>query len=386
MHGSKCRLFTLILGLSLALVSSCSSDSYIGRDYKKSLNNGTNSVKTDTVYFLLDNSGSMGEPYKNREKIASARKVLYRFNRVFPEHVNVGMRSFGVNFFGFEATELDYGITKFCGWDFGNAVRNLNFPRGTGNMVAALRAAGDDMKGLPGRIALVILSDGESSGGNPVAAASDLKALLGPRLCIYTIQLGNEKKGGQILGRIAEVSSCGSAVKADTLETEDSVRALVKSMFPSLKSSEQPQPINTASLEEKKYIPGAKSEIREKYKKRGTSRGVFLRLQIRFESGKADIKPIYADEVKKVAEFMKQYPDIKVAIEGHTDSVGKTSANMLLSLQRAEAVMKELIETYSIDSSRVKAVGYGPKRPISKNSTERGREKNRRVEARRISG
>ncbi len=78
---------------------------------------------------------------------------------------------------------------------------------------------------------------------------------------------------------------------------------------------------------------------------------------------------------------MKQYPEIKVAIEGHSDSLGKTSANIMLSRQRAEAVMKELIETYGIDSSRVKAVGYGPRRPIAKNSTEKGREKNRRVEA-----
>jgi len=385
MHEAKCSLFTLILCLSLALISSCGSDSYIGRDYKTTLKNGSNSTKTDTVYFLLDNSGSMGELYKNQEKILSAKKVLYRFNRVFPDHINVGMRSFGVNIFGFQATELDYGITKFCCWDFGKAVRSLYSPRGTGNMEAALRATGDDMKGLQGRIALIILSDGESSGGNPVAAASDLKALLGPRLCIYTVQLGNNKKGGEILGRIADVSNCGAAVKADMLETEDNARAYLKKMFPSPKAAEQLKPTNAASLQEQKNIPGAKSEIREKHKGKGKSRGVFLRLQIRYESGKADIKPIYAGEIKKVADFMKQYPEIKVAIEGHADSLGKFSENMMLSRQRAEAVMKELIETYGIDISRVKAVGYGPKRPIAKNSTEKGREKNRRVEARRIS-
>lgn len=112
---------------------------------------------------------------------------------------------------------------------------------------------------------------------------------------------------------------------------------------------------------------------------------MFLRLQIRFESGKFDINPVYSDEIRKVADLMKQYPEIKVAIEGHTDSLGKMSDNMLLSRRRAQAVMKELVDSHGIDRSRIRAVGYGPKRPIAKNSTEKGRERNRRVEARRIS-
>lgn len=387
MHKSKCSLFALILGLSLALVSSCSSDRYTGRDYQKTLDNRADSTKTDTVYFLLDNSGSMADRYKNTEKIASARKVLYRFNRVFPEGINAGMRSFGVNYFGFESTTLDYGVTRFCCWDFGKAVQNLHSPGGKGNMEAALKAAGDDLKDVPGRIALVILSDGESPGGNPAAAAADLKALLGPRLCIHTVQFGDDKKGGEVLGRIAGISSCGTAVKADSLETENNVRTAFISMFAPPKTAEQPARSNIAVLEEKEKISQTRPEMmRGKHKRRGISRSGFLRLQIRFESGKSEISPIYEHEIKKVADFMKQYPEIKVAIEGHTDSLGKMSDNMMLSRERAEAVMKDLLEKYQIDSSRVKAVGYGPKRPIAKNSTQKGREKNRRVEARRISG
>jgi OOP family OmpA-OmpF porin len=385
MHGSRCSLSALILGLSLALVSSCSSDHFIARDYSKPLNKGANSAATDTVYFLLDNSGSMGERYKDREKITTAKAVLYRFNRVFPEHMNVGMRSFGINFLGFETTDLDYGITEFCCWDFGAAVRNIYSPKGVGNMEAALRAAGDDLKGLKGRIALVVISDGESSVGNPVAAASDLKALLGPRLCIHSIQLGNDREGGQILSRIADVSDCGKAVKAEMLETQDRVMALYEKIFPAMKTSGH-KADKTAPVESRKNVLSAQSQTAEKHRKKSVSRGVFLRLLIRFESGKADINPIYAGEIKKVADFMKQYPEIKVAIEGHTDSRGSISFNMWLSRERARAVMTELIETYGIDSSRLKAVGYGPRRPVAKNTTEKGRERNRRVEARRISG
>lgn len=386
MHESKCRIFALVLGLSLALISSCTSDHYVGRDYQNTVKNGINKIKTDTVYFLLDNSGPMGEQYKGRTKIAAAERILYRFNRVFPDDLNVGMRSFGVNFLGFEATGLDYGITTFCCWDFGRAVWGLGIPRGTGNMEAALRAAGNDLNGVPGRIALVILSDGEGLGINTVAAALYLKGLLGPRLCIYTIQLGNDKQGGEILGRIAGLSQCGTAVKADRLETLEDVTVFYKNIFPAIKTAAQPKPKDIISPREKKTATETKPDIKGKLRKRGLSRDVFPRLQIRFNSGKADIRPGYANEIKKIADFMKRYPEIKVAVEGHTDSLGPADLNMMLSRQRAEAVMNELIETFGIESSRITAVGYGSKRPIASNSTEKGRQKNRRVEARRISG
>jgi OmpA-OmpF porin, OOP family len=387
MHGFKSTLAGLVLGVSLALIFSCgSSDNFISRDNAKTLKNGGNNVKTDTVYFLLDNSGSMAEQYKNQQKSTAARKVLYRLNRAFPDDTNAGLRGFGENFFGFESTKLLYGITKFCGWDFGNAVKDLGSPRGAGNMESALRAAGEDIKNLSGRIALVILSDGKLENGDPIAAAAALKEQLGPRLCIYTIQLGNDQKGGEILGKIVDAGRCGTAVNAENLESGENAGAYVKNLFRSVNIAEQPKPDAAIAIAGKKSMSEAKPEITEKPRKKVKTGRIFLRLQVRFDNGKADIKPVYADEIKKVADFMKQYPDIKVAIEGHTDSLGQLSMNMRLSRQRADAVIKELVEQYGIDGSRIKAVGYGPKRPIASNATEKGREKNRRVEARRVSG
>ena len=78
---------------------------------------------------------------------------------------------------------------------------------------------------------------------------------------------------------------------------------------------------------------------------------------------------------------MKEYPDTNAIIEGHTDNVGKEAANIKLSQRRADSIKAYLVKKFGIDSSRLKAVGYGPNEPITSNATKEGRQKNRRVKA-----
>lgn len=104
-------------------------------------------------------------------------------------------------------------------------------------------------------------------------------------------------------------------------------------------------------------------------------------LHIEFDIDKADIRPEYHDEVAKVGDFMKKYPTTTAVIEGHTDNVGTNEHNMKLSERRAESVVNYLVEKFGIDPSRLSAKGYGFTRPIADNSTDEGRQKNRRIEA-----
>ena len=106
-----------------------------------------------------------------------------------------------------------------------------------------------------------------------------------------------------------------------------------------------------------------------------------ITLQGEFDIDRVVIRPEYADEVAQVGNFMKKYPTTTAVIEGHTDNVGAADYNMDLSKRRAEAVVTHLVETYGIDRSRLAARGYGMSRPIADNSTDEGRQLNRRMEA-----
>ena len=108
---------------------------------------------------------------------------------------------------------------------------------------------------------------------------------------------------------------------------------------------------------------------------------VKIAIGVLFASGKADIKEDSTDDIKKLGVFMQTYPTTTTVIEGHTDSVGSAALNKALSQQRADAVRDYLVKNYSIDANRIKAVGYGPDRPVADNTTAAGRQQNRRIEA-----
>ncbi|MCM0083534.1 OmpA family protein [Geomonas sp. Red32] len=104
-------------------------------------------------------------------------------------------------------------------------------------------------------------------------------------------------------------------------------------------------------------------------------------LDIHFDTNKWDIKPQYSTALLSVADFLKRYPAATGTIEGYTDSVGNRAANMSLSQKRADSIRKYLIDKFGVAPDRIKAAGYGPKKPIADNKTAAGRAKNRRIEA-----
>ena len=108
---------------------------------------------------------------------------------------------------------------------------------------------------------------------------------------------------------------------------------------------------------------------------------VTITLEVEFDTNKAIVKDEYRNEIKKVADFMKTYPNTTAVIEGHTDNVDTAEYNQKLSEARANSVRQYLIDNFGIKASRLTAVGYGETKPIASNKTEEGRQKNRRVQA-----
>jgi outer membrane protein OmpA-like peptidoglycan-associated protein len=104
-----------------------------------------------------------------------------------------------------------------------------------------------------------------------------------------------------------------------------------------------------------------------------------IALYILFDTGKATIKPESQGIVRQVVDMMKAHPELKVAVEGHTDNVGSPASNKSLSQQRAQSVVAA-ITAQGIPAARLSAAGFGQDKPVADNATEEGRAKNRRVE------
>ena len=100
-----------------------------------------------------------------------------------------------------------------------------------------------------------------------------------------------------------------------------------------------------------------------------------------FDTGKATLQPASQEQLTNIAAILKAYPQVKIRIGGYTDNTGDPAANLQLSEQRANNVMAELVNL-GIDPARIAAKGYGAENPIADNSTEEGRQKNRRISLR----
>lgn len=105
----------------------------------------------------------------------------------------------------------------------------------------------------------------------------------------------------------------------------------------------------------------------------------FITTGIRFDVGKATIKPESMGTINYVVKMMTDHPDLNFSVEGHTDSDGSDATNQSLSEARARAVMEKMIEL-GISAERLKSTGYGESKPLADNSTSEGKAQNRRVE------
>jgi outer membrane protein OmpA-like peptidoglycan-associated protein len=100
---------------------------------------------------------------------------------------------------------------------------------------------------------------------------------------------------------------------------------------------------------------------------------------VQFDTGKPTLRPESFTELDEIAEYMRMREEELYEISGHTDNVGNDQDNLKLSQQRAEAVKNYLVKK-GVKASSLTAKGYGAGRPVADNSTEQGRQKNRRTE------
>jgi OOP family OmpA-OmpF porin len=140
-------------------------------------------------------------------------------------------------------------------------------------------------------------------------------------------------------------------------------------------------------LDDKDACPDDKGPADPDPKKNGcpkdvrvTEGEIVILQQVEFDTGRATIGAVSKGLLDTIAVVLRDHPEIlKIEVQGHTDSRGQLEANLILSQQRAEAVIASL-EKRGIEAPRLTAKGYGSTRPLMSNVSSAGRQKNRRVE------
>lgn len=110
------------------------------------------------------------------------------------------------------------------------------------------------------------------------------------------------------------------------------------------------------------------------------ARGRFILADLTFETGSSDLGAAAFRSLQDLADYLRANPERRVALVGHTDSVGSLNGNIALSKRRAASVLERLVAAYDVPRQQMEAEGMGYLAPIATNVTEDGRDMNRRVE------
>ncbi|TWX55170.1 OmpA family protein [Colwellia hornerae] len=112
-----------------------------------------------------------------------------------------------------------------------------------------------------------------------------------------------------------------------------------------------------------------------------SEKSVAIKLNVTFENNSSLVKPAMVDDIQRLADFMKEYKNTSVVIEGHSSASGTESYNLMLSQKRADTIKGLLINKFAIDASRLSAKGFGETQLIAQGTSPADNSVNRRVVA-----
>lgn len=136
-----------------------------------------------------------------------------------------------------------------------------------------------------------------------------------------------------------------------------------------------------AEQEKEQLRARLRNQLNQVLQTRDTARGLIVNMSdVLFDTGKATLRPGAREKLAKIAGILIAYPDLRLTLEGHTDSTGPLSLNERLSQERAATVRDYLVKQGIGPNSIVGVEGLGPSQPVASNATPTGRQQNRRVE------
>lgn len=195
-----------------------------------------------------------------------------------------------------------------------------------------------------------------------------------------------ERERARLAARTAEADAAARAAQVAEARAEAARRAALEAERLAMSAQRQAELSQQDARSAQEQARAAElrgsvleSQLRELAATR-SDRGLVVTMNdVLFDTGSATLRPGGVRLVNRMAEFLREYPERTIAIEGFTDSVGGDAYNQQLSERRAAAVRLALTDA-GIAGSRIIVRGYGPSFPVASNDTAEGRQRNRRVE------
>lgn len=314
---------------------------------------------TDHTVVITDGSGTQ---YMN-QTFPDAKALTQAFVKAMPDASAPAARSSS----GYNAGAIGFGgeernTVSLRAFDRGALTNQANSLRvmgsvdgmgGTTPLHHVLTEITPALKAQSGRAALVVFSDGmpDDTERTLANAAALVKARSGDT-CIHAVQTGNTAEGQAFLKRLSGLTNCGSLRSGADISSNFEVQQLAKNVFVGAGTA----PVAASPCD-----------------------GV-VRLQgIEFAFDRDEIRGSSTPVLDAAADQLRQCPEIRINIGGHTDAIGSEPYNAGLSQRRANAT-KSYFVGKGLDASRFETEGFGESRPVAGNDTDAGRARNRRVE------
>ena len=311
-------------------------------------------IKTaDNFIVLFDSSSSMKEPFQDTglTTLDAAKKLLKDRNEILPDlEYNAGL-------YLFTPFKPIYMMQKYDRDKFGAAIDQLPAQAsGATLMQQGLLKLDGVLSGLSGRTVVFLFTDGSYSqmpgSRKPVEIAKGLDGKY--NVCFYVISTAKGAHQKEILKTVASINPCSRVVPFDYLlgRPEYMTGALYE--------------IDVNTIETVKtidYLAGFKVD------------------KIQFDFNSSVVPSASHEELNKLGDFLREHPKTYVVLSGYTDITGSDEYNLWLARRRAESVQGYLTQYSGINIGRIITQWYGKKDPIADNTTEEGRQQNRRVES-----
>lgn len=419
-----------------------------------------------TIVFIFDSSISMNEPYAGLAKIQHAKLILEGMNNALPQIPlkTIFYKVSSCPCLENKPVQTIFPLKRYDRLEVRDAINGSRFVSSESLIAKSLIQCKRDLASVNDRIAVIIITDGNTFDSSPIEAAKSLYHEFGARIGLYPVFIGNLPQGKRLVNKMADQSVCGFVQRSDCLLDNTCMHRFIHRVIyaPSYKKRDRdgdgindqfdscpttpagnvvdssgcsPDSDGDSISDDRDECPqtppgtiveanGCAPKDRDNdgvldkedqcldtpagaiVDSNGctkpdqdqdgildikddctdtpigasvNSRGCWVISDLQFAPGKWELNFSHKNSLQEVIDIMKQNPDLRIEIQGHTDNTGSEDLNKKLSSYRAMSVMKYLMQK-GIKTSRLTFMGYGSEKPITNNNTPKNRAMNRRVE------